>query len=303
MNSSRERTRQWVDALAALQRGEGDIQCPQCDAGRMQLEDIFSNGVLVEQRIYCDVDSSHENFARIGAGDSAGDFVAIVCGLKSEAKAVRNACSASALPDDAVRINVSGASAARAEEIARQFCAKSAIAVLSVGVSGGLDPALAPGDLIVTDNVLTTDGPIAVVDKSLLANIMKIESAQAGALIYGSDVIIQSAEEKAALFARSGAVAVDMESHVVARAAAEAGVPFLAIRAIADPADRALPAAAMNAVAPDGSTRVFKTLWEAAKAPKQFPALMKLGADSDIALKTLRASLPTVLRSVMATAL
>src|SRR5205814_444284 len=47
--------------------------------------------------------------------------------------------------------------------------------------------------------------------------------------------------EKLAL-ARPGALAVDMESYPVARAAAAAGIPWLAIRAIVDPLRSSLPA-------------------------------------------------------------
>jgi adenosylhomocysteine nucleosidase len=46
--------------------------------------------------------------------------------------------------------------------------------------------------------------------------------------------------EKRAL-ARPGALAVDMESYPIARAAAELGVPWLAVRAIVDPLASSLP--------------------------------------------------------------
>jgi len=111
------------------------------------------------------------------------------------------------------------------------------------------------------------------------------------AVLLGSDVIVASAAEKERLLLSSGAIAVDMESHGAARAATRAGVPFLAIRAIADPAHRALPKAALGAVAPDGSTRVLSTLIQCAKAPGDFPALLQLGSDSNKALKTLRRDL------------
>lgn len=111
------------------------------------------------------------------------------------------------------------------------------------------------------------------------------------AALFGADEIVDSTMKKSALFQNHGAAAVDMESHGAARAAARAGAPFLAIRAIADPAGRALPAAALNAVAQDGSTRVMATLGAALRDPKQFPELMKLGGDSSAAAKTLRRSL------------
>ncbi|MEL6506177.1 MAG: phosphorylase, partial [Pseudomonadota bacterium] len=75
------------------------------------------------------------------------------------------------------------------------------------------------------------------------------------------------------------------------RAAQGSGAAFLAIRAIADPADRTLPSAALNAVNKDGSTKVFSTLVNAARDPGQFPALLQLGQDSSNALSTLSGNL------------
>lgn len=222
-------------------------------------------------------------------------FIGVVCGLKSEAAAVRGA-----LGDDArIRIGVSGANAARAEGIARRFCAGGARAIVSVGVSGGLDPALKPGDLIIGAAVVVKSGAAYESDLSLLAKL-DADASRGRARILGADDIIDSAEAKAALFTEHQAIAVDMESHGCAKAARDAGVPFLAIRAVADPADRALPPAALGAVAPDGSTRIFKTLRAALRDPKQFPELMKLGEDSGAATKTLRRDLGPIFRNLFA---
>lgn len=240
-------------------------------------------------------------------------FIGVVCGLKSEAAAVL-----SALGDDArIRIGVSGANAQRAESIARQYCAEGARAILSVGVSGGLHAELNPGDLLISTKVLVKlEGDYKEINTPLSANKLRsidswqyantrsqsdgapVPNAIYGRFLLGSDEIIQTADQKIALFETTKALAVDMESHGCARAAKEAGVPFLAIRTIADPADRALPPAALGAVAPDGSTRVLKTLGAALRDPKQFPELMKLGADNSAALKTLRRDLGPLFRSL-----
>ncbi|WP_411820490.1 hypothetical protein ABFZ85_03880 [Hyphococcus formosus] len=218
-------------------------------------------------------------------------FIGVICGLKSEAKTVERAVASHKL-----RIGISGANAARAEECASSFCDEGAAAIISVGVSGGLDPALEPGQLIVGDKTIAGDGSIYASDHALL-EAAKASMRDAGheeplvSSLYGSDEIIDSAQKKQALRTQFGTVAVDMESHGAARAAARKGVPFIALRAIADPADRALPAAALNAVAPDGSTRIIATLGAAMRDPKQFPALMKLGADSAAATKALRRDL------------
>lgn len=236
-------------------------------------------------------------------------FIGVICGLKSEAEAV----AAAKVDPSKIRIGISGANAARAEEIARGFCNDGASAIISVGVSGGLDPALKPGDLVIGETVIADDGAVFASDRFLLAAIASSHSRESGnpgkpanmdprlrgderggyvyATLFGADEIVDSVMKKSALFQNHGAAAVDMESHGAARAAARAGAPFAAIRAIADPADRALPRAALNAVAPDGSTRVMATLAAALRDPKQFPELMKLGADSAAATKTLRGRL------------
>lgn len=214
--------------------------------------------------------------------------MAVICGLQSEARAV-----SAALGDRTVRIEISGADAARAEALAQSACAAGAAAVMSVGVSGGLDPALAPGDLVLGDAVVSDDsGEIFAVDGFLHGALREnLPSARVGRL-FGADAIVATPDRKRTLFENWRAIAVDMESHGAARAAAGAGVPFLAIRAIADPADRALPPAALGAVAPDGSTRVVPTLLAAMARPGQFPALMQLGSDSKKAHAALARALP-----------
>jgi hopanoid-associated phosphorylase len=223
-------------------------------------------------------------------------FIGVVCGLKSEAAAVR-----AAAPTEKIRIAVSGASAERAEAMAYQFCRDGAKAILSVGVSGGLDPMLKPGDLLIGEAVRTKSGEEFAANTTLIA-AFEFEAGAAPlrrATLFGADAIVASTLEKKRLFDDYGADAVDMESHGAARAARGAGIPFAAVRSIADPASRALPAAALNAVAPDGSTKVFSVLIACAKAPEDFPALLRLGADSEKALRTLRRDLGGLFRRLL----
>ena len=218
-------------------------------------------------------------------------MIGIVCGLKSEAAVARRAAATVSC-----RIAVSGARAAEARAIAGRFVDEGAGLLLSVGVSGGLDPALQPGALIVSQRVLCPDGrPIVADCVGLRSEMGPAGGGWITGSILGSDVIVQTAAAKSRLYRATGALAVDMESHAVAAVAEAAGIPFLAMRAIADPADRALPPPAMDAIAPDGSTRVLATLLRVARAPKHFPELLQLGRDSEAALKALSAGLPRLL--------
>jgi len=194
--------------------------------------------------------------------------------------------------DPRLRIGVSGANAARAEAIAAHFCEEGATAIISVGVSGGLDPALAPGDLVIGQSVVTAAGETFSCDTALMGTLPNRRGQPiTPSIIYGANEVILEANDKKDIFAKTGATSVDMESHGAARAAQGGGAAFLAIRAIADPADRTLPSAALNAVNKDGSTKVFSTLVNAARDPGQFPALLQLGQDSSNALSTLSGNL------------
>jgi adenosylhomocysteine nucleosidase len=98
--------------------------------------------------------------------------------------------------------------------------------------------------------------------------------------IAGSDRALVGVADKAALRCASGAAAVDMESHAVAQEAVAAGLPFLVIRAIADPAGRALPAAALAGLSPDGSARPWAVLLSLLGRPDQLVGLVRLIGDS-----------------------
>ena len=92
---------------------------------------------------------------------------------------------------------------------------------------------------------------------------------------------------KAVLHAETGASAVDMESHIAAAYATEAGLPFAALRVISDPATRALPAIARNAIKPNGNIDLKKVLRGLARNPFTLRALVSTGIDFNRALRIL----------------
>ncbi len=225
--------------------------------------------------------------------------IGIVCGLASEARVVRRACADLAL-SDRVDISISGANAERAYCLAIDFADAGVQLILSIGISGGLSPALVPGDLVLAEGVVDGDGHHYACGRAQLSGLRKsVASLPVPSLIYGSDSVILTADEKSRLHGTYKADSVDMESHGVACAANVAGLGFLALRAIADPSDRSLPQAALDAVKPDGTTKLFSPLLRAAKAPGQFPALLRLGRDSEKALAALGDKLGPVFRFLL----
>ena len=181
-----------------------------------------------------------------------------------------------------------GADAQRAYDGASRLVRDGARALLSIGIAGGLDAALRPGDVVLPDIVIDSeDAQHRAAADWHAAVVQEVSKPAIGTLISVTDPAC-SVAEKAALRAKSGAIAVDMESGAVAAAAAAAGVPFLALRIIADPADRAIPPTALHGISPDGNRRSLAVLANLLIRPGDLPALLRLARDSNTALRQLR---------------
>jgi hypothetical protein len=114
----------------------------------------------------------------------------------------------------------------------------------------------------------------------------KLPHAHQGPVI-GSDVILDSANSKAALYEATGALAVDMESQIAARFAAARGLKLAALRVISDDARHTLPPAALVAMTPEGGIALGRVLWSVVKNPLQIPALVRTGVASNKAFAEL----------------
>jgi adenosylhomocysteine nucleosidase len=163
--------------------------------------------------------------------------------------------------------------------------------VISFGVAGGLDPALKSGDIVVATEVLAGDTRWlagSALNEELIANIALGRRRVVRGGLAGVEQIIAGISKKAALWSETGAAAVDMESHIAAAYAAEAGLPFAALRVISDPANRALPALARNAIKPNGDIDLRKVLRGVARNPLTLRSLVSTGIDFNRALRSLR---------------
>jgi adenosylhomocysteine nucleosidase len=189
-----------------------------------------------------------------------------------------------------VAVACSGARPARARAEAARLIAEGATGMVSFGLAGGLSPALAPGDLVLADAVVLPNGERIATDPAWRSRLAALIEATAPphAAVAGSDRLLVTSAAKQALFAATGALAVDMESHAVSEAARRAGLPFVVIRAIADPADRALPRVATMALGPDGEVRPLAVARSLLERPAELPALLRLGRQSRLALAALR---------------
>ncbi len=160
-------------------------------------------------------------------------------------------------------------------------------ALVSFGVAGGLDPALKPGALIIPDEVLATSQAYAT-DFDRVALLRRALPAAIGGRMIAGDRLVDSVSDKAALWASSGGLAVDLESGVAAEAAAAFGLPLLVVRAVADPAHKALPSAAQIPMTAAGRPNLPAILADVARSPGQIPRLIALAQETGRALASLR---------------
>ncbi len=215
----------------------------------------------------------------------------VITGLRREA-----ACLDGLAGQGALRVLCAGANAARARARARQLIHEGCDGLVSFGLAGGLDPARPPGTLVLADRVLGPDGQSLPTDAAWRERLRDtLRAAGKGfpfeiavAPLAGSNQLIAEVAAKAKLFAETGAVAVDMESHGVGEIAQAGGVPFLVMRAIADPAGMALPSSVRRSVGVDGSVRILPILGGLALRPGEIGALAALAGHSRKALRSLR---------------
>lgn len=177
-------------------------------------------------------------------------------------------------------IACAGANAHRAEQAARDLVKSGARSLLSFGVAGGLDPALKIGDLIVGTKVISDRHDMPCTLDFNLPNAQR-------RFIAGNDTAVISAEAKTALFHKTHAAAVDMESHGVARAATDLGLPFGVIRVISDTALTTIPAFALLGIKPDGGLNPLPVALHLLRRLDQLPALLRLRRDTNQALSVL----------------
>jgi hopanoid-associated phosphorylase len=159
--------------------------------------------------------------------------------------------------------------------------------VISFGVAGGLAPGLAEGSWVVASAV-RTGGEFFSTDRAWTRSLLERLPEAVQADILGMDAPVARSLDKRLLHTQTGAIAVDMESHIAARVAASNRRPFVACRVVLDAADKNLPPAALIGLRPDGKVDVDGVFRSVLRQPGQLPALVRTALDARVACRALR---------------
>ena len=220
----------------------------------------------------------------VGTGDAYHNRlpVLIVTGLKQEARIAAG---------PGLTVICSNSNPVHLREILTSFNPASVRGIISFGVAGGLNPSLKSGDIVIATEVVAAGQrwpAVSSLTASLIASTEEQRYSIVPGILAGVEEIVLGQVGKAALRVTTGADAVDMESHIAAKYAAENDLPFAGVRVISDPAHRALPELTAKALKPNGNVDIWKIMRGIAKNPKAIPELISTGRDFSRALRSLR---------------
>ncbi|MEM6369921.1 MAG: hypothetical protein AAF851_16610 [Myxococcota bacterium] len=189
----------------------------------------------------------------------------VVSALANESAAVRRR--------GRVRVFSSGDGPILAHRLRAELGRQSAVRVIAVGVAGGLDPGLAPGELLVLSEVNDVKG-------SMPQPLTPARGTHRVGVGVSAPGIVPDPEAKRRLWTQLGspeAAVVDIESKIYADICADLRVPLTIFKVVSDGADEHVPASVMDAVGRDGSVSQLGVAWRAMFAPRQIPGLARLG--------------------------
>jgi adenosylhomocysteine nucleosidase len=177
----------------------------------------------------------------------------------------------------------SGVGRIRAAEAAHLLIGRFApVALASFGFAGGLTPDLTPGALVIGTAVVDEEES----GKWTAANRHLVEQFHAAAeaeelpvrqgILVTSRHIVANPSAKAELSVRSGACAVDMETAGMVEVADQAGLPWVAVRAIVDGVEEPLPTACLAMLREDGSIASGRLIQACCRSPKLLWYMLRL---------------------------
>jgi hopanoid-associated phosphorylase len=206
-----------------------------------------------------------------------GLVLIVITGMRAEARI------ASA---PGVRVFACGGNVGLRAAAIRHAVTSGAPAIVSFGIAGGLRPHMRPGHWIVATGVCAGDRRIGADSAWTQRLAERLPGAEVGDLVSVPEPV-RRPHQKQHLHASTGACGVDMESFQAAALAEELGVPFAAVRVVADPLERELPPAVHSGLQTDGSVAMTSVFESLAREPGQIFSLARVSFDAYVAFRAL----------------
>lgn len=182
--------------------------------------------------------------------------------------------------------------------------------ILNFGFAGAVTKGPSVGDLVVADRLLfyrnsvfSEQEGLAPIFTERINSLMELVSTKETFHVYrGTFITAAQITEKRGLAdhlpAYSGYPVLEMETAAVARAAAEAKIPLMAIRAISDAADEELGFSLDEFTDQEMNIRIAKVLATVARKPWIIPQLLRLAGNAKKAGKNLARGVEAIVQAL-----
>jgi len=160
--------------------------------------------------------------------------------------------------------------------------------LVSFGIAGGLAPELEAGTIVVSGEVVS-EGHCWAIEPSARQRVSRF-ARSIGAVegpVLGANSTLATQLEKKQAWAATDALAVDLESDIVAGIATALGISFIILRSIADTARRDLPPAALVPLTAEGKPDFSSIAASVLRRPSQVTGMIGLARETAIALAAL----------------
>jgi nucleoside phosphorylase len=195
-------------------------------------------------------------------------------------------------------VNCAGVGVENALIASHGLISRGVNALASIGLSGGLDPRLKTGHIVIAVKLLQFEdenlkGPwhataagVALARDSLIAEGLPVHC---GTTLTTSRGILTCAH-KESLFRQTRALAVDMESAAVACTAQLENIPFFSLRVICDPAQATVSRELSLCLNHNGNVRLQPVVRNLTRQPSMIFDLLRLGRYYAAARSALKAA-------------
>lgn len=175
-------------------------------------------------------------------------MIGVVCGMQREARFLRH---------PGIRVAIAGSRRELALARLSELIGSGVNALVSFGTAGALRPGIATGALILGIEAVDAHGVRWAANQRLVNSLAVRLPGVVQGTVLGIDSPVLAPSGKADWSRQTGALAVDMESHLVAAEAARRGLSFAILRAIVDDSETEIPAALANSIDEQGRVRAL----------------------------------------------